>query len=105
MHKSGSNSCDGTPGSGPGATLGTAAAAGAAAAGAAAAGALQAAAECYALRHKDVHTVEWNGQTSESTFHLFVNETQEPLDVSWGDDHYDTHYGVVPPGKNLFVGG
>lgn len=51
-----------------------------------------------------MHTVEWNGQTSESTFHLFVNETQEPLDVSWGDEHYDTHYGVVPPGKNLFVG-
>ncbi len=62
------------------------------------------AAESYATLRKEVTTVHWNGQTSESTFHLFVNNTHEPLDLSWGDDHHDAHHGVILPGKNLFVG-
>ncbi len=41
---------------------------------------------------------------SGGTFHRFVNKTQEPLDLSWGDDHYDNHHGTVQPGKSMVVG-
>lgn len=42
--------------------------------------------------------------SSGSTFHRFVNNTKEPLDLSWGDDHYDNHHGTVEPGKSVVVG-
>ncbi|KAG2483963.1 hypothetical protein HYH03_017208 [Edaphochlamys debaryana] len=54
---------------------------------------------------KDLHTMEWNGQVSENSFHLFVNDTDQPLALSWGDEgHHDAPYGDIAPRANLFVG-
>ncbi|KAG2427178.1 hypothetical protein HXX76_010897 [Chlamydomonas incerta] len=59
-----------------------------------------------ATLNKDLHTVEWNGQVSASSYHLFVNDTPEPLELSWGDGGGATEvaHGTIPPRGNLFVG-
>jgi len=47
---------------------------------------------------------EWNGKQSVRTFHIFVNHTEEPVDLVWfyeGAEHYT---GSIEPGSNLYVG-
>ncbi|PNW69584.1 hypothetical protein CHLRE_46g760947v5, partial [Chlamydomonas reinhardtii] len=85
---------------------GTRAAAATAAAATASAPAPLSAAASGATLHKDLHTVEWKGQVSASSYHLFVNDTREPLQLSWGDGagHTEVPHGHIPPCGNLFVG-
>lgn len=57
-------------------------------------------------RGEQQFTAEWNGQKSEKTFHIFVNQTDEPLRLCWalGKDQ-DADHGVIEPGHSLYVGG
>lgn len=48
--------------------------------------------------------MEWNGQVSESSFHVFVNLTSEPLRLCYTSQKDDMHHGTIEPGQNLFVG-
>ncbi|GIL88810.1 hypothetical protein Vretimale_16970 [Volvox reticuliferus] len=70
----------------------------------AAAGQLNAAAAVGATLTKDVHQMEWNGQISENMFHLFVNSTAEPLELSWGDELRDNPHSTVGPHDTAYLG-
>ncbi|EFJ46383.1 hypothetical protein VOLCADRAFT_93286 [Volvox carteri f. nagariensis] len=65
---------------------------------------LNAAAAVGATLSKDVHQMEWNGLVSENMFHLFVNSTEEPLELSWGDDLRDNPHSTVAPYGTAYLG-
>ncbi|GFH12670.1 uncharacterized protein HaLaN_08397, partial [Haematococcus lacustris] len=46
----------------------------------------------------------WNGQKSAKTFHVFLNETTEPVDLCWFYDKVEKYRGTIEPGSNLYVG-
>jgi hypothetical protein len=50
--------------------------------------------------------VSFNGQSSRTTFHVFVNATDEPVYLYWFHDasHLEQLRGKVEPGSNLYVG-
>ncbi|GLI60900.1 hypothetical protein VaNZ11_003131 [Volvox africanus] len=68
------------------------------------AGQLNAAAAVGATLTKDVHQMEWNGQVSENMFHLCVNSTAEPLELSWGDELRDNPHSTVAPHDTAYLG-
>ena len=60
-------------------------------------------------QHEDYSVVEWAGQTSENTFHIFINATQSVLDLFYffsaeGGQTKEIKYGSIQPGSNLYVG-
>ena len=54
--------------------------------------------------NREHKVAEWNGQVSESSFHVFVNQTSEPLQLCYESQKDDVHHGTIEPGQNLFVG-
>ncbi|GIL65044.1 hypothetical protein Vafri_18899 [Volvox africanus] len=67
-------------------------------------GQLNAAAAVGATLTKDVHQMEWNGLISENMFHLFVNSTAEPVELSWGDELRDNPHSTVVPHDTAYLG-
>lgn len=47
---------------------------------------------------------EWNGKQSVRTFHIFVNQTEEPVDLVWFYEGSENYSGTILPGSNLYVG-
>eukprot|EP00195_Chlamydomonas_chlamydogama_P015254 CAMPEP_0202891678 /NCGR_PEP_ID=MMETSP1392-20130828/1679_1 /ASSEMBLY_ACC=CAM_ASM_000868 /TAXON_ID=225041 /ORGANISM="Chlamydomonas chlamydogama, Strain SAG 11-48b" /LENGTH=532 /DNA_ID=CAMNT_0049575503 /DNA_START=91 /DNA_END=1690 /DNA_ORIENTATION=+ len=64
---------------------------------------LQAAGANDLLRRND-KPAEWNGQKSAATFHVFINQTKEPVDLYWFYDGGQNKHGTIQPGSNVYVG-
>lgn len=58
----------------------------------------------HALLKPQVLTKEFRGEKSDSTFHLFVNETDEEAELFWFYEGGQVKHGCIAPGSNVYIG-
>mmetsp|Transcript_39427 Transcript_39427/g.117264 ORF Transcript_39427/g.117264 Transcript_39427/m.117264 type:complete len:331 (-) Transcript_39427:412-1404(-) len=56
------------------------------------------------LKNHEGETSTYRGQKSESTFHLFSNETDDKVEVYWFHDGGEVRHGAIAPHSNVYVG-
>ncbi|MEW5298967.1 MAG: hypothetical protein WDW36_002032 [Sanguina aurantia] len=65
---------------------------------------LQAAAANDSLHARQPEAATYNGQNSAGTFHLFLNETSEDVDLFWFHEKGESLHGSMAPKGNMYIG-
>lgn len=48
--------------------------------------------------------VNWKGKTTQGTFHLFLNETSEEVDLFWFYEGGERKHGSMAPKGTMYIG-
>lgn len=65
---------------------------------------LQASAANDSLHARQPEAATYNGQNSAGTFHLFLNETSEDVDLFWFHEKGESLHGSMAPKGNMYIG-